>query len=279
MRLEPKQLESLCEGLMEESLRTGTPVREVAEDLLCEQPKLQELVSLPEVLRGVEDFRRGERFRVAFGEEIAVDPATLVAVPEGEREIDYSNERAAEILELLRYLGGNLVHSKVVWESAKCYTLRAGESSKYCREPGEGWLVCAVLILHGGGVVRVFPEMRIKARRAKGWHGTKGETLLLQRLSLDCEELDREKIITRFAAAMQMHHSASGLKNAAHVASLTGRTRAAAAAQRAVLVKDYYRRTDGAAGFSGVSSARRLKERAKKKSEQKAAKKKGGQAG
>lgn len=262
MKLDPKQMESLCEGLVEESARTGTPVRELV-DRLCGREEMRALVTRAEVLRGVEDFRRGERFRVAFGEEVAVDPGTLGSIPAGEREIDYSKERAAEILEVLRYLGGDLVRSKVVWRPAKCYTLREGETAQCCREPGESWLICAVLILHGGGVVRVFPEMRIKSRRKAGWTGTRGETLRMERLTLECEELDREKIITRFAAAMQMHHSASGLKNAAHVAKLTGRTRAAGAAQRAGLVKDYYRRTDGAAGFAGVSSAQRLKQRAK----------------
>lgn len=263
MKLDPKQMESLCEGVLEECARTGTPVRELV-DRLCGRAELRELVTKAELLRGVEEFRRGERCRVAFGEEIAVDPGTLESIPEGERESDYSKERAGGILEVLRYLGGDLVRSKVVWRPAKCYTLREGETAQCCRGAGESWLICAVLILHGGGVVRVFPEMRIKSRRKAGWTGTKGETLRMERLTLECEELDREKIITRFAAAMQMHHSASGLKNAAHVARLTGRTRAAAAAQRAVLVKDYYQRTDGAAGFAGVSSAQRLKQRAKK---------------
>lgn len=264
MKLDRNQMESLSEGVIEESQRTGVPVGELV-DRLCGRRELAGLVTRAELLRGIEDFRRGERFRVAFGEEIPVDPQTLVSVPSEGAEIDYARGLAAEILEVLRYLGGDLVKAKPVWRPAKCYTLRAGETAEYCREPGQSWLICAVVIRQAVGVVRVFPEMRIKSRRKAGWTGTRGETLRMERLTLDCEELDREKIITRFAAAMQMHHSASGLKNAAHVARLTGRTRAAAAAQRAGLVKDYYQRTDGAAGFAGVTSARRLKARAKKK--------------
>jgi hypothetical protein len=263
MNLDPRQMESLCEGVLEDAARTGTPVRDLV-DRLCSRAELKKLVTKAELMRGVEDFRRGERIRITFGEEIPVDPASMVTLASGECEIDYSRARAVEILEVLRYLGGDLVHAKPVWREAKCYTLRAGERVECRKGTGESWLHCAVLVMQGEGVVRVFPEMRIKARRKPGWTGTTGETLRMERLTLECEELDREKIITRFAAAMQMHHSASGLKNAAHVARLTGRTRAAAAAQRAVLVKDYYQRTDGEAGFAGVSSARRLKQRAKK---------------
>lgn len=268
-RLTGGQMESLCEAISEEATRTGISVRELAERL-CAREEMRGVVSCGELLRAVGSFRRNERRRQEFGREIATDPAMLGGVADHQVSAPVCSEPPAtgSALEMLRYLGGNLVRCKVKWKTAKSYTLRPGESAEYRREPGEGWLACAVVILRGGKVVRVFPEMRPKCRRPEGWMGTRGETLIMQQLTIDCEELDREKIITRYAAAMQLYCRDSGLRNAAHVARLTGRTRAAAAAQRANLVRDYYQRTDGEAGFAGVSSSRRLKERAKSRAGQ-----------
>ncbi len=269
-RLTEGQMESLCEAISEEATRTGISVRELAERL-CAREEMRGVVSCGELVRTVGAFRRKERRRQEYGREISTEPAMLGGVADDRisgSEASEPQAAAGTALELLRYLGGNLIRGKVVWKTAKSYTLRPGECAEYRREPGDGWLVCAVVILRAGVVVKVFPEMRPKRRRPAGWRGTRGETLIMQRLTIDCEELDREKIITRYAAAMQLYCRDSGLRNAAHVARLTGRTRAAGAAQRANLVRDYYQRTDGEAGFAGVSSSRRLKERAKSRAGQ-----------
>lgn len=276
MRLNEKQLESLAEGLVEQAARTGRTLPEVVAQM-CADPQVKGLVTPKELLRACRKWKRDSKLRECFGEEIPVEPGAMESRGMDHGEWIMGNtpderlrDGQAELLEVVRYLGGDLVRARPVWREAKKYTLRHGEVAEYCDEPGEGWLVCAVRVWNDRKVVRVFPEMRIKRRRRAGWNGTRGDTLELQCLTLDCEGLDREKIITRFAAVMQMHHSRSGLRNAAHVAKLTGRTRAAGAAQRAVLVKDYYKRTDGSAGFPGVSSSQRLKKKVRKAGEGKA---------
>lgn len=128
-------------------------------------------------------------------------------------------------------------------------TLRAGETAA---EEKKG-----VVVFNGEQAVREFPGMKIKGRK-RLQDGR--ERLTLER---PAERLDAEGILTRFASVMELYGSDSGLRNAAHVAALTGRTRAAAAAQRAGLVEEYYGQTDGEAGFDGVKSARRLKARAR----------------
>lgn len=263
-----RQMESLAEGALEECRRKSLPLREVVRQL-CAGAEVKRLVTPAELLRAARDLQRERRIHEAFGEEIPVDPREGVmenrAMENGKEEEEEEERDPARLGEMVRYLGGDLVRARVVWKTAKSYTLRQGERAEYCREGGEGWLVCAVRILQGEKLVRLFPEMRIKRRRPAGWMGTRGETLVMQCMTLDCEGIDQEKILTRFAAVMQMHCEGSGLKSAAHVARLTGRTRAAGAAQRAVLVRTYYERTGGAAGFTGVSSAPRLKAAAERR--------------
>lgn len=261
MKLSALQIESLCEWA-DGQRAEGLTWDEIGAKLLEISGKVElppgTLASLPEWYA----VWKKREFRKEAKRAVPVEPSSLEAVAAAESVSDEGG-RGQGLLEVLRYLGGELVSAKPVWKREQKYTLREGEGVEYRHGQGESWLHCAVLILQAGRIVRVFPERRIIGKIPAGWNGTRGETLRMEWLSLECEELDREKIITRFAAAMQLHHSGSGLKSAAHLAALTGRTRQAAAAQRAVLARHYYERTEGAAGFAGLSSAPQIRAKAK----------------
>lgn len=154
--------------------------------------------------------------------------------------------------------GDGILKAVPVWRQAKGRTLRRGDTYEVMDGPGKGWLECAVIIQHADGAREILAEHRVRQCIAPG-RLDRGKNLRLRLEVLELEEgLNAQGILRRAAAVAYGYFSErSGIRNASHLADVSGVSRQAVHAGQVKLRAGHRERAGKCVGLAGQVPGRR----------------------
>jgi hypothetical protein len=272
MGLTAIQLDAICEwadGLREAGLRwdeiEGRLEGQVPEEVLEGLEAMHRAWSRK---RLAERLTKEEREEELDGDKVAAESGGGDVVPRA------GSDGAAVIEFLAERLIGRLPRKEdVLWSKQTAVAVPEGHSVERRRGPGEAcgvqWWSCAVLLVHEGKAVRVWPEARVRQICEAGnvWatrQRFRGTVMRLEFLRLDEERLNVREIAHRVAALLHAYLGASGtgIASNVHLAELTGTSRQnISQMKQRVAAKHFEKAKDSQAGFEGMKSARRIREK------------------
>lgn len=272
MGLNAIQMDAICEwadGLREAGLRwdeiEGRLEGQVPEEVL---EGLESAHRAWSRRRLAERLTREEREEWLDGDKVAAESGTADVVPRAE-------SGGAAVIEFLaeRLIGRRPRKEDVLWGKKTTVALPEGCRVDNRRGPGEAggvrWWSCAVLMMQGEKVVRVWPEARVRQRFEPGSNWAKKKkfrspVIHLQFLRLDEERLNVREIAHRVAALLHAYLGASGtgISSNVHLAELTETTRQNISQMKQRVAAKHFKAAPGSlAGFEGMKSSRRIREK------------------
>lgn len=197
---------------------------------------------------------RREQKQVAAVQEVPADLSSS-----GSGAITFSSAHEETRKAVLYLCGDGLLAAKPCWRRVVNRTLRMGDEVQVMRGPGPSWLVCAVCIQHADGTREILPEHRVRQRLAAGYHRARGETLRMEVLELE-DSLNTRSMIRRAAAIIYAYWGeGSGIRNASHLARLSGVSRQAVHSGQEKVRKGHKDLAGKATGLAGQVPGRRPK--------------------
>lgn len=189
---------------------------------------------------------RREQKLAAAGLEL---PAELAACGGG-APIAFSSAHEETRKAVLYICGDGLLAAKPSWRRVVNRTLRRGDEVQIMKGPGPSWLVCAVCIQHADGTREILAEHRVRQRLPSGFARTRGETLRMEVLELE-DTLATRTLIRRAAAIIYAYWGeGSGIRNASHLARVSGVSRQAVHAGQVKLRTGHKEREGKATGVA-----------------------------
>jgi len=272
MGLNAIQLDAICEwadGLREAGLRWD----EIEGRLEGQVPE--------EVLEGLESAHRAwSRKRLAERltreeREEELDGDKVAAESGGGDVVPRAGSDGAAVIEFLaeRLIGRRPRKGDVLWGRKTAVAVPEGHRIERRAGSGEacgvGWWSCAVLLIQGEKIVKVWPEARVRQWLEPGSNWAKKRkfrrpVIHLQFIKLDEERLNVREIAHRVAALLHAYLGASGtgIASNVHLAELTETTRQnISQMKQRVAAKHFKAAQDSQAGFEGMKSARRIREK------------------
>lgn len=145
----------------------------------------------------------------------------------GSETIAFSSAHEETRKAVLYICGDGLLAAKPLWRRVVNRTLKRGDEVEIVKGAGPSWLVCAVCIHHADGTREVLPEHRVRQRLPAGFNRTRGETLRMEVLELE-DTLNTRNMLRRAAAIIYAYWGeGSGIRNASHLAKVSGVSRQA----------------------------------------------------
>ena len=248
-RLTAVEWQSLCEhadGRREAGAAWHVIEEEAAAAGVCEE-------DLAELQVRHRQWIRGEQKRTAAAEEL---PAELPATAGDALSFSSVHEDTRKVA--MYVFGPGILKAEPVWRGTVNRTLKKGDTVEICEGAGASWLVCAVIIRHADGTREIFPEHRVRQRCREAVRGrSKGETLRMQVLDLE-EGFDTAGIVRRAAAVAYGYFAErSGIRNASHLADVSGVSRQAVHAGQVKLREGHKERAGKVTGLAGQVPSRR----------------------